>query len=523
MKMKGFTLLEMIVTLAVMGVAMLSVIKYKEKEADEARRQIVSNALISEIAGIVDFVAEEQITVIERGQETEITNPLYQQNSGAPYTNRTKNKDLNSAISTSASEIINWSAGASTRIFFTRKYCISTGTQGKYEFSKDYIPCEEPTILTTSDLKIERIDFVGTDGTVGSAIERVDFILAFDKTSSTESFYFSNYISSLEKAAEQHSISFKDIYVIERNSSGASGWSLTTISGKPLKFSNLSNNIGSLDKTKKYGLRLSIDPNLGKFLRADGRVGADKLCWNIDNKMSGPCLTADDSGNNLVLTKGKGATNNEPGICWDLNTGTSKLCLTQIEGKDKNDKDVSLIKLKDDDGNTATMQANILVEENSITDSTKKVLRTIPNTTYMAFSNSNDSDLVITNPGNYVGNVTSEKGRIELNLQDCPVSPDGKKLHPRLSASIASIVADTKDSNGNYQADFSSLAGNRNSGGQLGYLSGVALQVNQSGAKWYITATMGVFEPLTNTTYVYLNPKFLSVNIITWCSTEPQI
>ncbi|EJH1088960.1 type 4b pilus CFA/III minor pilin CofB, partial [Escherichia coli] len=160
MKMKGFTLLEMIVTLAVMGVAMLSVIKYKEKEADEARRQIVSNALISEIAGIVDFVAEEQITVIEQGIEKEITNPLYEQSSGIPYINRTTNKDLNSTMSTNASEFINWGAGTSTRIFFTRKYCISTGTQGNYEFSKDYIPCEEPAILSNSDLKIDRIDFV---------------------------------------------------------------------------------------------------------------------------------------------------------------------------------------------------------------------------------------------------------------------------------------------------------------------------------------------------------------------------
>ncbi|HDX6775647.1 TPA: prepilin-type N-terminal cleavage/methylation domain-containing protein, partial [Escherichia coli] len=79
MRMRGFTLLEMIVTLAIMGVAMISVIKYKEKEADEARRQIISNTLISEIAGIVDFVAEEQITVIEQGIEKEITNPLYEQ------------------------------------------------------------------------------------------------------------------------------------------------------------------------------------------------------------------------------------------------------------------------------------------------------------------------------------------------------------------------------------------------------------------------------------------------------------
>ncbi|HAL9228729.1 TPA: prepilin-type N-terminal cleavage/methylation domain-containing protein, partial [Escherichia coli] len=59
MKMRGFTLLEMIITLAIMGVGMISVIKYKEKEADEARRQIISDALISEVAGIVDFVAEE--------------------------------------------------------------------------------------------------------------------------------------------------------------------------------------------------------------------------------------------------------------------------------------------------------------------------------------------------------------------------------------------------------------------------------------------------------------------------------
>lgn len=77
MKMKGFTLLEMIITLAIMGVAMLSVIKYKEKEANEARRQIVSNALITEISGMLKFVTEERIMVVQNGEEVEIINPLY--------------------------------------------------------------------------------------------------------------------------------------------------------------------------------------------------------------------------------------------------------------------------------------------------------------------------------------------------------------------------------------------------------------------------------------------------------------
>ncbi|EHH8701386.1 prepilin-type N-terminal cleavage/methylation domain-containing protein, partial [Escherichia coli] len=151
MKMRGFTLLEMIITLAIMGVGMISVIKYKEKEADEARRQIISDALISEVAGIVDFVAEEQISVVENNKEKEITNPLYDQTAGVPYINRTNNKDLNAAMSANATELIDWSAGNNTRIHFTRKYCISTGTQGKYEFSKDYIPCNEPAVLANSD------------------------------------------------------------------------------------------------------------------------------------------------------------------------------------------------------------------------------------------------------------------------------------------------------------------------------------------------------------------------------------
>ncbi|EFN9442038.1 type II secretion system protein [Escherichia coli] len=522
MKMKGFTLLEMIITLAIMGVGMISVMKYKEKEADEARRQIIADALVSEVSGIVDFLSEEQIVILENGQKKEITNPLYDSASERPYINRVNNKDLNDAMSANASEIIDWSAGTSTRIFFTRKYCISTGTQGTYEFDKDYIPCNEPSVLVNSDLKIERIDFIGTDATVASAIERVDFILSFDKLSADDAFHFSNYVNALEKSAERYSISFKDIYVVERKSAGVTGWSLTTVSGKPLKFSELSKNVGSLDKTKKYGLRLSIDPNLGKFLRADGRVGADKLCWNIDSKMSGPCLASDTTGNNLVLTKGKGVSNNEPGICWDLKTGTSKLCLTQTSGIDDKGNEASLIQLKDDSGKAATMLANVLVEENSVIEPNKKVYRTIPNTTYAAFGNGDENDLIINDPGSYRENVTTEKGRIELNVQECPVAPNGQTLYPRLSASIASVVADTKDNVGNYQADFSNLSANRNSGGRLGYWSGSAIQVNQSGGKWYITATMGVFDPLTNTTSVYLNPKFLSVNITTWCSTEPQ-
>ncbi|MBB7188859.1 prepilin-type N-terminal cleavage/methylation domain-containing protein, partial [Escherichia coli] len=99
MKMKGFTLLEMIITLAIMGVGMISVMKYKEKEADEARRQIIADALVSEVSGIVDFLSEEQIVILENGQKKEITNPLYDSASERPYINRVNNKDLNDAMS----------------------------------------------------------------------------------------------------------------------------------------------------------------------------------------------------------------------------------------------------------------------------------------------------------------------------------------------------------------------------------------------------------------------------------------
>ncbi|ENY6993783.1 type II secretion system protein [Escherichia coli] len=522
MKMKGFTLLEMIITLAIMGVAMISVVKYKEKEANEARRQIVSNALVTEISGMLKFVTEERIMVVQDGEEVEIINPLYSGEFKKPYTSRVANKDLNEDMSSKSDEIIDW---REARKYFIRKTCKNTGGQSEYEFTTDYIPCNESSVLNNSDLRIERIDFVGKDDSVGSAIERVDFVLYFDKTSDSETFHFTNYIKHLEKAAEDHSIIFKDIHIVERSSQSVSGWSLTKVDNEPLILGKLPENLGKLVKTKTYGIRISIDPNSGVFLRADGRVGADKLCWNIDSKMAGPCLTADDTGNNLVLTSGLKAEKKEPGICWDMENGTSKLCLTQIAGKDANDEDKSLLKLKDSEGNPATLLANVIVEESSLDEgnnnNNKKIYRTIPNTIYRAFGNRNKDDIVIPVPDGYVSDVTTEKGRIELNVQECPVAPDGQKLHPRLSASIASIVADTEDDAGRYNADFSNPASNRE-GGQLGQLSGAAIQVNKVGDKWYITATMGAFNPADNTTAVYLNPKFLAVNITTWCSSEEQ-
>ncbi|HCO1907540.1 TPA: prepilin-type N-terminal cleavage/methylation domain-containing protein [Escherichia coli] len=520
MKMKGFTLLEMIITLAIMGVAMLSVIKYKEKEANEARRQIVSNALVTEISGMLKFITEERIMVVQEGKEVEIINPLYSDESKKPYTSRVTNKDLNGNMSSNTDEIINW---REAREYFTRKNCKRTGVKSEYEFTTDYIPCDEPSILNNSDLRIERIDFVGKDDTVGSAIERVDFVLYFDKTSDSDTFHFTNYIKYLEKAAEDHSIIFKDMHIVERSSQSVSGWSLTKVDNEPLILGKLPESLGKLVKTETYGLRISIDPNSGVFLRADGRVGADKLCWNIDSKMAGPCLTADNTGNNLVLTSGLKAENKEPGICWDMENGTSKLCLTQVSGKDANNEEKSLLKLNDGDGNPATLLANVIVEEPSMDEGNdnKKIYRTIPNTIYRAFGNSDRGDLVINEPGNYGVDVTSEKGRIELNVQDCPVAPDGQTLYPRLSASIASIVADTED-DGKYNADFRNPESNRD-GGKLGQLSGAAIQVNKIGDKWYVTATLGIFNPADNNTAVYLNPKFLAVNITTWCSSEgPQ-
>ncbi|WP_097430213.1 prepilin-type N-terminal cleavage/methylation domain-containing protein [Escherichia coli] len=520
MKMKGFTLLEMIITLAIMGVAMLSVIKYKEKEANEARRQIVSNALVTEISGMLKFVTEERIMVVQDGEEAEIINPLYSGESKKPYTSRAANKDLNEDMSSNSDEIIDW---REARKYFIRKTCKNTGGQSEYEFTTDYIPCNEPSVLNNSDLRIERIDFVGKDESVGSAIERVDFVLYFDKTSDGETFHFTNYIKHLEKAAEDHSIIFKDIHIVERvRGQSISDWSLTKVGNEILTLGKLPENLDKLVKTKNYGLRISIDPNSGVFLRADGRVGTDKLCWNIDSKMAGPCLTADDTGNNLVLTSGLKAEKKEPGICWDMENGTSKLCLTQVAGKDSNDEVKSLLKLNDDDGNPATLLANVIVEESSMDeDNNKKIYRTIPNTIYRAFGNRDKGDIVINTPEDYVSDVTSERGRIELNVQECPVAPDGQKLYPRLSASIASIVADTEDEAGRFNADFSNPASNRE-GGQLGQLSGAAIQVNKAGNKWYITATLGAFNPADNTTAVYVNPKFLAVNITTWCSSEEQ-
>lgn len=520
MRMKGFTLLEMIITLAIMGVAMISVIKYKEKEANEARLQIVSNALVTEISGMLKFVTEERIIVVKDGEEVEIINPLYSGESEKLYTRRVTNKDLNEDMSSKTDEIIDW---REARKYFTRKTCKNTGGQSEYEFTTDYIPCNEPSVLNNSDLRLERIDFVGKDDSVGSSIERVDFVLYFDKTSDSETFHFTNYIKHLEKAAEDHSIIFKNIHIVERSSQSVSNWSLTKVNNEPLTLGKLPENLGKLVKTKNYGLRISIDPNSGVFLRADGRVGTDKLCWNIDSKMAGPCLTADDTGNNLVLTSGLKAEKKEPGICWDMENGTSKLCLTQVAGKDSNDEDKSLLKLNDSEGNPATLLANVIVEEFSMDEgnNNKKIYRTIPNTIYRAFGNSNKGDIVISTPGDYVSDVTTEKGRIELNVQECPVAPDGQKLYPRLSASIASMVADTEDDAGRFNADFSNPASNRE-GGQLGQLSGAAIQVNKANDKWYITATLGAFNPADNSTAVYLNPKFLAVNITTWCSSEEQ-
>lgn len=362
-------------------------------------------------------------------------------------------------MSSKTDEIIDW---REDRKYFTRKTCKNTGGQSEYEFTTDYIPCNEPSVLNNSELRLERIDFVGKDDSVGSAIERVDFVLYFDKTSDSETFHFTNYIKHLEKAAEDHSIIFKDMHIVERSSQSVSGWALTKVDNEPLILGKLPENLGKLVKTKNYGLRISIDPNSGVFLRADGKVGADKLCWNIDSKMAGPCLTADDTGNNLVLTSGLKAEKNEPGICWDMENGTSKLCLTQVAGKDSNDEAKSLLKLNDDDGNPATLLANVIVEESSMDeDNNKKIYRTIPNTIYRAFGNRDKGDIVINTPEDYVSDVTSERGRIELNVQECPVAPDGQKLYPRLSASIASIVADTEDEAGRFNADFSNPASNR--------------------------------------------------------------
>ncbi|HFJ2058230.1 TPA: prepilin-type N-terminal cleavage/methylation domain-containing protein [Salmonella enterica] len=94
MKSRGFSLLEIIIALAIVGIVLVSLTGYARKMIDEHVRQVDAEAVAQEVYGVLQFVNADTIEIFRSNNPganvtdrniQKVTNPLYQQSQMAVY------------------------------------------------------------------------------------------------------------------------------------------------------------------------------------------------------------------------------------------------------------------------------------------------------------------------------------------------------------------------------------------------------------------------------------------------------
>ena len=118
----GFSLLEVIIVLALIGMMLVMLANYKKKQIDEAGRQITANAIVQEMYGFLKFVNEDEVAMDNSAKP--LTNPLYTKDKSNidsykdVYYKRVSNTGLLDSLSTT--DYLSWKGTDSKRKYFTR-------------------------------------------------------------------------------------------------------------------------------------------------------------------------------------------------------------------------------------------------------------------------------------------------------------------------------------------------------------------------------------------------------------------
>ncbi|WJD49603.1 prepilin-type N-terminal cleavage/methylation domain-containing protein, partial [Enterobacter sp. PGRG2] len=74
----GVTLLEMIIVLAVIGVALIMLANYKRKEAQQTHQQVIAEMIVRDISGVLKFTAQTKLDILDSSNNPATKdNPLY--------------------------------------------------------------------------------------------------------------------------------------------------------------------------------------------------------------------------------------------------------------------------------------------------------------------------------------------------------------------------------------------------------------------------------------------------------------
>ncbi|WP_374447502.1 type II secretion system protein [Providencia sp.] len=527
-RIAGYSLLEVIVVLGIIGVIMIPLSRFIINRIEDNHRQHISDAVVDELYRFIDFINNDEL---EKEDNNFVRNPLFQkEQKNIVYSKRTSNYKLEDAITTDG-KYFNWGQTVnSDRNLFTDETC--KGSLLGISLKKEFLKCTMDTLLVDNPaFSIERVDLVGDE--LKKTIERVDFIVLYHPIEDEQGLYIESYYSNFNDAFKNKFMYLTQASFVKKNKSTVnSGWELIKVNNENLQFGDLASHAELVNNPSfVYGLRFSFNVKAGKFLRADGSVNADKLCWNTSTSQYGPCIKAKDE-NSLVLTSGDPDNEKKaPALCWDRENKTKTTCLALKKQDptftitDAQYLPESNFMLTDTDskGNevTGTLVANIIIEDSHYDgNNLVKEYRTVPEVSYHNFSN-NDSQMI--KDEDYIGDDSKENGTIIIPRKICPVVQN-RRLWPRLTVAVSSMMPVVYDDSKKLDIDLSQEYSTRkNKITNVGLAAGVVLQPRNTfiGGKnvWIISASLGVNHPAEGKSKTYINPKSLSIMAVEWCSS----
>lgn len=320
----GFSLLEIIIVMAIAGGLLMTYTRYVRKQADRSSQRNISMALVQEIKGVINFVRDPEIVINddESNMAEEISNPLYNSETpDADYQIRLSN-DIDDIDTGDESEYYLWGDGSDAsqqqRYRFISSRCNVKAPKSNYAFEKEYLPCWMSGAAKNTSAYIDRIGFRGS-ALAGqeSSIYQIDAIVEFGSNNPNHLLDFARFQPALSQAFADAGSVPSHAWIVHRESSNAH-WQLVTKDddGKtPVEFGSVGRNIDTLSRydSGEFGVRFTFDLNDNdNGNTASG--GGKSMCWNSEDSQVEMCYeqrtgTGTHGENTLLTLDMKDATN----------------------------------------------------------------------------------------------------------------------------------------------------------------------------------------------------------------------
>lgn len=292
----GFSLLEIIIVMAIAGGLLMTYTRYVRKQADRSSQRNISMALVQEIKGVINFVRDPEIVINddESNMAEEISNPLYNSETpDADYQIRLSN-DINDIDTGDESEYYLWGDGSDAsqqqRYRFISSRCNVKAPKSNYAFEKEYLPCWMSGAAKNTSAYIDRIGFRGS-ALAGqeSSIYQIDAIVEFGSNNPTHLLDFARFQPALSQVFADAGSVPSHAWIVHRESSNAH-WQLVTKDddGKtPVEFGSVGRNIDTLSRynSGEFGVRFTFDLN-DNDNGSTASGGGKSMCWNSEDSHS---------------------------------------------------------------------------------------------------------------------------------------------------------------------------------------------------------------------------------------------